>query len=380
MIENRLGLDPSRTQSLTTVLLSIQGLLSVVSAPVIAHYADKMKKRKNPLLVSIVGCAVGTVLIALTPSSKPLLSSYHAYSWLILRCPVSVLFIGRVIQSIAGSGTWIIGFATLTDNIDQQHMGKVVGMVTSFIASGVIAGPVISGTVLEMWGYWQAWSIPIGLLALDFIARLLLIEKKTYSGVESDTDRFQEGNDGKSTPNLDETTGLLSPPGNEYAHEQDKPSVTLGTHSSSGFYKVMLTDISVLTGLFNNWAFSIILSGFDTTLPIHCRSAFGWGTFYVSMALLALQLPALILNPVVGWLRDCVGLPYPTAGGWLILAPLLWLLGSSQLDGFIPNTIVLPLFMATVLSIGIVSAFIRGADTIQLVCKCDEFSLWTQCI
>lgn len=66
MLEVRLGFDPSQTQTLTTAILSIHGFLGIVSAPVIAHFADKTPNRKVPLLIALAGCLVGTVLVAST--------------------------------------------------------------------------------------------------------------------------------------------------------------------------------------------------------------------------------------------------------------------------------------------------------------------------
>ena len=69
MIEKRLNLDPAYTQRFTTELLFILGLVSVPAAPVIGHFADKTTSRKIPLLISLVGCTIGTLLVASTPSS-----------------------------------------------------------------------------------------------------------------------------------------------------------------------------------------------------------------------------------------------------------------------------------------------------------------------
>lgn len=68
MVEIRLGVDPSRTQNLTTALLAVHGLCSLVSAPIIAHFADKTPHRKYLLLSSLAGCVLGTALVAWTPS------------------------------------------------------------------------------------------------------------------------------------------------------------------------------------------------------------------------------------------------------------------------------------------------------------------------
>ena len=68
MLEGRLHIDPSHTQSLTSALLTVHGFFALIAAPIIAHFADKTSNRKAPLLIALGGCIVGTLLIALTPS------------------------------------------------------------------------------------------------------------------------------------------------------------------------------------------------------------------------------------------------------------------------------------------------------------------------
>jgi len=68
MVEVRLQLPPTQTQWLTTALLTTHGFVSIVSAPIIGHFADKTSNRKIPLLLALAGCSVGTLLVALCPS------------------------------------------------------------------------------------------------------------------------------------------------------------------------------------------------------------------------------------------------------------------------------------------------------------------------
>lgn len=68
MLEGRLHLDPSRTQPLTSTLFTVHGFFGLISAPIIAHFADKSPNRKIPLLIALAGCFVGTLMIALTHS------------------------------------------------------------------------------------------------------------------------------------------------------------------------------------------------------------------------------------------------------------------------------------------------------------------------
>ena len=74
MLEARLRMDASSTQRMTTAVLTVHGFVSLVSAPIIAHFADKTPNRKIPLLLALAGCFAGTVLVASTFSSMHI---YH---------------------------------------------------------------------------------------------------------------------------------------------------------------------------------------------------------------------------------------------------------------------------------------------------------------
>ncbi|KXG50450.1 Major facilitator superfamily domain, general substrate transporter [Penicillium griseofulvum] len=342
MVETRLKQDPSRIQGLTAELLSLHGFVAMISAPVIAHLADKVPNRKVPLLMAISVSLVGTLLVAWCPS-------------------VYVLFAGRVIQGISGSATWIIGFTTLADNIDRQKFGSVMGTVTSFIQAGITTGPAISGALLELSGYWQAWSVPLTLLSLDFGARLLMIDCNEIDTSDSTERLLPSKKDDTLTPDSHSSNSKTQT-------AESEPTVEY--KASRNFYSTILTDPRTLTGLLNTLVFSLILSAFDTTLPTQLRTAFGWGSLRVGSALLALQIPPLFLNPIAGWMRDRFDLRHLTFAGWCLLGILLWLLGVVASDHSLsvsPRTDTLPILFATILGIGVASSFVRGADALQLV-------------
>jgi MFS family permease len=274
---------------------------------------------------------------------------------------VYVLFAGRVIQGISGSATWIIGFATLADNIDRQQFGSVTGTVTSFIQAGITTGPAISGALLELSGYWQAWSVPLALLSLDFGARLLMIDC-----IETDTSDSTE----RLLPSKKDDILTPDPHSSNSKTQSAESEPTVEHKASRNFYSTMLTDPRTLTGLLNTLVFSLIFSAFDTTLPTQLRSAFGWGSLRVGSALLALQIPPLFLNPIAGWMRDRFDLRHLTFAGWCFLGILLWLLGVVGSDHSLstsPRTDKIPILITTILGIGVASSFVRGADALQLV-------------
>jgi hypothetical protein len=100
-------------------------------------------------------------------------------------------------------------------------------------------------------------------------------------------------------------TSLLSESSDVNQAPEAGPSVEcLENASGRGFYSIMLRDPRVLSGLLNSLTTSAVVAGFDTTLPLHVRNAFGWESLPAGMMFLCLQIPAILLGPVAGSIRD----------------------------------------------------------------------------
>ena len=93
------------------------------------------------------------------------------------------------------------------------------------------------------------------------------------------------------------------------------------------------------------------------------------------MMFLAMQIPSMFLGAPVGWLRDRVGLKNPTAIGWALQAPLLWLMGVPG-DSHFPwagaDNNGQAIFVSAITGVGIVYTLIRGAGVVQMT------STWTK--
>lgn len=186
-------------------------------------------------------------------------------------------------------------------------------------------GPVVSGALLQWTNYWTAWAAPLALLGVCFVARFAMLEErpseKTRPAAEDDE-------------TADETAPLMTTHTSNGGQtvtdsEENKASPT------RGFYSIMFSRGSTYAALLNVTAFSMIISGFDTTLPVHLRDEFGWRPAPIGSIFLGIQVPSMIMAPFVGWMRDRIGLRWPTAIGWLCSAPLFWFLGVPSQDGFL---------------------------------------------
>ncbi|OQD79855.1 hypothetical protein PENANT_c043G03981 [Penicillium antarcticum] len=328
IFENRLQVNPSQTQTFTSGILAIHGLCSAISGPVIGHFADKSVSRKSLLLLALVGCILGTALIACAHS-------------------LYLLFLGRVVQGIAGSLVWIVGFATVAETVGDDSIGAVMGVVTSFAHAGIISGPMISGFLFGLAGYWAAWSVPLAVLIVDVIARLIMVERPHEPQPEPSSETSET-----------ESTSLL-----ESSRRSHDATTTLG------FYGILLSSGRVVTALLVSVSIVSLNTGFDATLPLHIRHAFGWGTSATGLLFFCLSIPAVVLTPIAGWLRDRIGTRIPATIAFLVQAVVMALHGIAGTDYFAwssAETGGRVFFRASILAIGMLQPFILGVAPIEL--------------
>ncbi|KAL4796087.1 major facilitator superfamily domain-containing protein [Aspergillus venezuelensis] len=342
MLEIRLHTDQAQTQSLTTRLQTTYGVVLLVATPLNANLADRIKSRKAPLLVSLGTCLVGTLLVAFTTS-------------------LLAVYVGRVLQAIADSAAWIVGLAMLTDNVDQEDFGKMMGVCMSFVIAGTVGGPAVSGALLQWVGYWPAWTVPMAFLMIDIFARFVIVD--TLRSPNSDPGKGPLADDTDRSPLL--RTDIRIRVENRNLDINDEHSHETKTQN---FYTYMLSDSRVLAGLANSIVLSSLLAGFSATWPIHLQKTFKWKSASVGAVFLILQLPLALLSPLSGWLRDRVGTRNPAVLGWTLLAPFVFGLGvpgAAQFQNYWQLTGSGDggewLFIVCVAGIGFVQPLVHGA-------------------
>ncbi|KAI1331548.1 hypothetical protein F5Y16DRAFT_360221 [Xylariaceae sp. FL0255] len=98
---------------------------------------------------------------------------------LALGYSLAVLIIARILQGINTAVVWTIRHAMVLDTVGPQHLGKFVGSIFSFISIGELTSPVAGGVLHEKTGYVGVFGLGSGILALDFLMRLLMVGKRT---------------------------------------------------------------------------------------------------------------------------------------------------------------------------------------------------------
>ncbi|EFE43919.1 hypothetical protein TRV_01361 [Trichophyton verrucosum HKI 0517] len=210
-------------------------------------------------------------------------------------------------------------------------MGMILGMVNAFISAGAFSGPAISGFMLEYFGYWKTWMIVFGILSLDIVLRLLLIEHRKIKDKrkQAKAKKDEESRNATSlSEGVNEYTSLISNVSKKpYNLTKGISDVKKGCASMLSFYWTLLSQPMILIGLVSYMTRSSLMASFNTTLPTHVRDLFGWGSFPAGMLFVGLQAPGMVLDPLFGWIRRKGGNKILTGLGFILLGPLLWLLG-----------------------------------------------------
>ncbi|KAK6078389.1 MFS amine [Seiridium cupressi] len=358
LLEVRNHVDPHDTQRLSYQILTLHGAVSCVSGFTIGQIADRFQSRKTPLIIGLGLAFVGTALLA---------SATH----------LSGVFIGRFLQAIGGSTAWLIGFATLRDTIEAKDVGKTFGLVNSFSCAGALTGPAMAGFLLEVAGYWAAWGTVLGVLMLDIIMRMVMLEspkrkKKLTSAVVGNGLQAPQA----ETANTDEHSAML---GGARPQSYDSNTYQSGgskrindTMSTMSLYRTILSQPRVIVGLLCYTAHSSLMASYSTTIPTHVKETFGWGSLPTGILFSLLQTPCIVLSPVSGWLRDKVGTRSPTTVGFLLLAPLIWLLGAADQPQFpwaSTKEHAKTTYTLMVAAIGCVQNLLSTVGAIEITCK-----------
>jgi hypothetical protein len=215
-------------------------------------------------------------------------------------------------------------------------------------------------------GYNGVFGLGFAILAIDFILRLLLIEKKTAAKYD----------DGEATNNPsvrpEHEGGHVS---EDADHESEHEPLL--SKSEADAYKfgsrlprwikavpilLCLKDPRLLIAFLLSFMQATLLSTFDATVPAEAHELYGFDSLRAGLLFIAIVLPYLLLGPVAGWTVDRYG-PKPAAtigfGYITLVLTLLRLIrpgGKAQIIQYCAQLALCGLGLALIGSPGIVEA------------------------
>lgn len=335
-LKSRAGVQPDVTQKWISIFLAVYGGALLTAAPICGWLADRSSSRRMPMLLGLVALGGATVIICLGKS-------------------IAVLAIGRVLQGISASVPWVVGLSLIVDTVGSEGVGQAMGYVGLSMSLAMLVAPLLGGIVFAEAGYYSVFAMAFGLILLDIVLRLVMIEKKVavrwlpeepsppqegeLTEKEpkqiSPTDRklasaekTQDDEQGAALerPNIERTASVASAGS---AAEDVLPESTPGLikRGASRLPPVifLLTSRRLLAAIWASLIQATTLTAFDTILPLYVRDTFHWTSIGAGLIFLPIVVVSL-LGPIFGHLSDKHGPRWYATAGYVLACPFLILL------------------------------------------------------
>lgn len=313
---DRIHVAPEQVQSYTSALLTSYAASSFVVSPLAGILADRSASRQMPFLFGL------TLLIVSTLA-------------LFAGTTIPVLLAARVFQGASSAFVWTVGLALCIDTVGPENLGKVIGSIFSVVSIGALMAPVIGGLVYEKASYAAVGILALSLLVIDFVMRVLVIEKKVaqryneadpdyHSVPDSDRDESDENAHNGTHDGIDQETPLLSEQSDPSAYFIP-PSVPSWYHRAPIFYP-FLHSPSLIAACIVSFVQAVLLGAFDATVATHAADLFSFDAMHAGLLYVPLGVVNLIVGPLAGWCVDRYGVKVVAVTGFTLITPALALL------------------------------------------------------
>ncbi|KAH7243306.1 major facilitator superfamily domain-containing protein [Fusarium redolens] len=301
-LQDRIGISINRVQYWVSIALAVFGAALLAGSPIWGYLADRIHNRRVPMLIGLIVLCGATVFLCVGRT-------------------LALFMIGRALQGISAALTWTVGLALVVDTVDKEHIGKAMGWISTACSLGILVAPLLGGLVYGKGGYYSVFAMCFGLLAVDIVLRLIIIEvkdaKKWLDRVEpiavtdpecvvAEEPKIEENKDTRAQGGTDGQTKDASDPSRS-------PIKTLVK---------LLGQPRFLAALWGTFVQALINTALESTLPLLTHEIFGWDSIGAGLIFLPVILPSF-LGPVVGMVGDRYGPKWLASFGFLFATPFV---------------------------------------------------------
>ncbi|KAK1138693.1 hypothetical protein N8T08_002084 [Aspergillus melleus] len=325
-LHERVGLSEGEEQRWTSILLALYGAALLAFSPIAGYIADKIQSRWWPLMIGLIALGAATALLCVGD---------HMGLWVA----------GRLFQGASAAVVWTVGCALLVDTVNRDELGQAMGYIGMGMTMGIMGGPLLGGVIYEHGGYYAVFGLAFGLVGLDIVFRLVMIEKK-HAVRWLPRDPVQEEAENKEAPpttaETDNQDSLDKPqppspssgrlpntpkPATESDAAPDQSAPPRPRKGALGALQHLLASERMLASLWAYFIVSVVLTCFDSVLPLYVEETFGWAQTGQGLIFIPLSVPH-VLDPLVGYVIDTYGESrrYLAAGALIASVPILVLL------------------------------------------------------
>ncbi|PYH78832.1 vesicular amine transporter [Aspergillus uvarum CBS 121591] len=290
-LHERVGLSVDEEQRWTSILLALYGAALLGTSPVAGYIADRFDSRYWPLITGLVALGASTALLCVGTS-------------------LALWIIGRLFQGASAAIVWTVGLALMVDTVGRDGLGQAMGYIGMGLTLGIMGGPLLGGVIYGRGGYYAVFGLAFGLVGVDIVLRLVMIEKKHAArwqqqqqqqppppSLSKDKAATQEAADQPTSSSSSDTI----PEKTSDPEQQRTTPPTQPTQANA--ITTLLSSPRMLVTLWTYFIISLVFSSFDSVLPLFVEDTFGWGQLGQGLIFIPISVPHL-LDPVVGYIND----------------------------------------------------------------------------
>ncbi|TVY57356.1 putative MFS-type transporter [Lachnellula cervina] len=309
ILRDRLDIPHQQIQSLTSSLLSSYALASVLFSLPAGIIADKVAARQVPFLGGLLSLLSSTILLFLGKS-------------------VPVLFLARILQGFSGAVVWTVGLALIRDTVGSANLGVTIGNIFAFISVGELISPVVGGILYDKAGNGAVFGVCFALLGVDFVMRLVMIEKKTARKYEWDDRASSETN--SAIDDAESAAGETSPLLQTVKSREEEEATWIVPKDQPTLIQKFpiiytLRNSRLLVAEFVALMQAFVIGVFDSTIPTETEGLFGFSSLKSGLMFIPLVLPYLLFGAIAGKGVDRYGARIVATVGfaWMVLPLVL---------------------------------------------------------
>ncbi|GAA5795127.1 hypothetical protein HPULCUR_000479 [Helicostylum pulchrum] len=258
--------DDAETSKKTGIMLAFFAVGLLIGSPIFGYMGDRITKRKIPMLMGIGGMIIATLLFLF-------IDKYYQF------------LIARALQGFADASVWTLGMAMVADAYPVEQLGRQMSKVLLSYSIGLVAGA------------------PIGGAGVDFILRLLMIEKSDYLPEWLENEEKEESVKDETIINEEATIG----------QDNETCSSIISTSNAEPPVKgrvstwTLISNPRLIAAALLAFANGVIYNVFEPTLTVKLSKEFGLNASQIGLVFLAQMIPTFVSTPLSGWIHDRYG-------------------------------------------------------------------------
>lgn len=247
-----------------------------------------------------------------------------------------MLLAARVVQGVGAAAAMANNMGIITESFPARERGRALGLLASFVALGMMCGPVLGGAIVSLlpWEYIFLINVPVGVVSFLVGTRTLPHVRPDRAGLRMDAlgalllvpglalalcsvTLLERG---VSLPLMAALAAAVCLLIAFLAHERTcaQPLVDLSVFSNAGF------TVSVLTSVIS----FVAIGSTEIVLPFYLQDAHGFTPSVAGLLFAVIPAVNAVVGPLSGSLSDRIGSHAPTAVGLAIYAAGIFAVGT----------------------------------------------------